>query len=116
VLLNLAHHDRPSLLAGKIHALLTRKYTKGRDLYDLIWYLSDRSWPEPNFPFLRAALEQTGWTGPEVDAGSWSEVVAARLDAIDWRRAVEDVRPFLERPADAALLTPENARKLLAAR
>jgi len=22
-----------------------RSYVKGRDVYDLVWYLSDRSWP-----------------------------------------------------------------------
>ena len=38
----LHHHDLPSLMAGKIAAVLTRKYTKGRDWYDLAWYLSHR--------------------------------------------------------------------------
>ena len=45
VTLRLHHHDRASLLAGKLHAILQRPYTKGRDLYDLIWYLSDPTWP-----------------------------------------------------------------------
>ena len=30
--LRLFHHDRASLLAGKLHAVLQRPYTKGRDL------------------------------------------------------------------------------------
>ncbi|MEA4906917.1 MAG: nucleotidyl transferase AbiEii/AbiGii toxin family protein [Anaerolineaceae bacterium] len=34
--LHLQHHDRTSLLAGKLHAILQREYTKGRDLYDLM--------------------------------------------------------------------------------
>ncbi len=38
VTLNLCHHDKASLLAGKLHAVLHRKWTKGRDLYDLVWY------------------------------------------------------------------------------
>lgn len=38
-MLNLQHYDAASLLAGKLHAVLSRKYTKGRDLYDLAWYL-----------------------------------------------------------------------------
>ena len=35
-------YDVPSLFAGKIHALLCRKWTrvKGRDIYDYIFYLS----------------------------------------------------------------------------
>jgi hypothetical protein len=34
-MLNLQHHDRPSLLAGKLHAILQRSWPKGRDLFDL---------------------------------------------------------------------------------
>jgi len=41
VTLCLQHHDRAPLLAGKLHALFRRRYVKGRDLYDLMWYLSD---------------------------------------------------------------------------
>lgn len=63
VTLRLHHHDRAALLAGKLHALLQRPYTKGRDLYDLIWYLSDSAWPAPNLTLLNAALRQTGWGG-----------------------------------------------------
>jgi len=32
------HFDLPSLFAGKLHAILQRKYTKGRDYYDFLWY------------------------------------------------------------------------------
>ncbi len=116
VTLNIAHHDRPSLLAGKLHAILSRRYTKGRDLYDLIWYLSDRSWPEPNLPFLNAALEQTGWNGPELNPSNWRDVLWMRLEPIPWARAADDVRPFLERHADALLITGENVRKLVLSR
>ena len=59
VLLNLLHYDKPSLLAGKLHALIHRSHVKGRDMYDLIWYLSDPAWPQPNL-LLRASLAQTG--------------------------------------------------------
>jgi len=63
VTLQLHHHDRSSLLAGKIHAILQRKYTKGRDFYDLFWYLSDSGWPGPNLTLLNNALAQTEWAG-----------------------------------------------------
>lgn len=62
-LLNLLHYDKSSLLAGKMHALLTRKYVKGRDLYDLVWYLSDKTWPKPNTVLLQNALVQSKWPG-----------------------------------------------------
>ena len=44
-LLRLQHHDKSSLFAGKIHAVLVREYTKGRDFYDLAWYLGSNDWP-----------------------------------------------------------------------
>ncbi len=66
VVLQLQHHDNASLLAGKLHAFLQRSYTKGRDLYDLLWYLSDPTWPEPNMALLNNALAQTNWPGGEL--------------------------------------------------
>lgn len=113
VTLRLYHHDRPSLLAGKLHAVLQRPYTKGRDLYDLIWYLSDRAWPAPNLPLLNASLRQTGWAGAELTPDSWRQTVARRLDALDWRRAAMDIAPFLERREDVEMVTKDNARSLL---
>ena len=73
VTLNLCHYDKASLLAGKIHAVLSRQWTKGRDLYDLVWYLADRTWPAPNLDLLNAALEQTSWDGPRLTEANWRE-------------------------------------------
>ena len=114
--LRLFHHDRASLLAGKLHAVLERPYTKGRDLYDLVWYLADRGWPPPNLPLLNAALRQTGRTDAALTAETWRTAVAEKLEALDWDRAAADVRPFLERSDDAALVTKQNALRLLLAR
>ena len=116
VTLRLFHHDRASLLAGKLHAVLQRPYTKGRDLYDLIWYLGDPEWPAPNLDLLNAALRQTEWPGPQMTPQGWRPAVAERLEALDWDRAAIDVRPFLERDDDAALVTKDNALRLLAHR
>ncbi|MFN3762592.1 MAG: nucleotidyl transferase AbiEii/AbiGii toxin family protein [Anaerolineae bacterium] len=113
ILLHLQHHDRASLLAGKLHAVLQRPYLKGRDLYDLLWYLSDPSWPGPNLVLLNNALQQTGWQGPPLTETTWREAVRRRLESVDWQRAVEDVRPFLELDADPALLSRENLLRFL---
>jgi Nucleotidyl transferase AbiEii toxin, Type IV TA system len=113
VTLNLLHYDRPSLLAGKLHAVLSRAYTKGRDLFDLVWYLTDRTWPEPNFTFLNNALALTRWPGPKLTAANWRRIVAKRMEEIHWDQAVKDVSPFLERSQDVNLLTLENVRNLL---
>lgn len=113
VLLNLHHHDRASLLAGKLHAILQRPYLKGRDLYDLLWYLSDKSWSSPNLALLNNALAQTGWPGPLVTEETWRDAIRARIEAASFDQAVEDARPFLAIPHEVELLTADNLMRLL---
>jgi hypothetical protein len=113
VLVQIQHHDRASLFAGKLHALMQRPYTKGRDLYDLLWYLSDPRWPGPNLTLLKNALHQTGWTGPELTAQNWRLVLRERLRAVVWKRVIQEVRPLLEPGADPDLLTPDNLMRAL---
>jgi len=85
VLLRVQHHDRASLLAGKLHAILQRPWSKGRDFYDLVWYLSDRDWPAPNLVLLNNALAQTGWAGSVLTPASWAAAVRARLRSVRWK-------------------------------
>lgn len=99
VSLRLWHHDRASLLAGKVHAVLRRPFAKGRDVYDLAWYLSDPAWPAPNLAMLSAALRQ----GSNLDQdellsapGKWREATARRLAALSWDDLSADVAPFLQ--------------------
>jgi predicted nucleotidyltransferase component of viral defense system len=113
VTVNICHHDKASLLAGKLHAILNRPWTKGRDLYDLAWYLADRTWPAPNLELLNSALAQTGWKGSTMTAANWRVEMRKRMDALDWERARADVRPFLERQRDIDLVSKEVLSKLL---
>ena len=115
-LLHLQHHDRPSLLAGKVHALLQRRWAKGRDLFDLFWYLSDPRWPASNLVLLNNALEQTGWQGPTLGADAWRAVVHDRVASLDWTAVERDVEPFLEPGPAVALFGKENLLKLIAQR
>jgi len=113
VILQLQHHDRASLLAGKLHAILQRPYLKGRDIYDLLWYLSDPYWPAPNLTMLNNALQQTGWAGIPLTEHNWREMIRNRLQTVAWDRVADDVRPFLEPSANPDLLTPENVMRVL---
>jgi predicted nucleotidyltransferase component of viral defense system len=62
---SVAVQDRPSLFAGKIHALLCREYIKGRDWYDFIWYTGNRT--GINYDFLTSAINQIGpWQGQSI--------------------------------------------------
>jgi hypothetical protein len=113
LLLRLQHHDRASLLAGKLHAILQRPYPKGRDFYDLVWYLSDRAWPPPNLVLLNNALRQTGWKHRPLTEAGWVTAVRARLRSVRWEALAADVRPLLESPEDRALLTRSTLMRLL---
>ena len=113
VILQLQHHDRASLFAGKVHALLQRPYTKGRDLYDLLWYLSDPDWPAPNLTMLNNALQQTDWIGPRLTNENWRLVLRERLQQLNWDQVLDDVRPLLAPGADPELLTLENVMRAL---
>jgi predicted nucleotidyltransferase component of viral defense system len=108
--LNLQHHDPASLLAGKLHAVLERTYPKGRDFYDLVWYLSDPDWPAPNLTLLDNALRQNG---REIAVEGWQARVMERVETVDWRRIVGDVEPFLEDPQEIELLNLANLSRLL---
>jgi len=104
-LVALQHHALSSLMAGKLHALFSRPYVKGRDMYDLLWYLSRSDPTVPNIPLLINALAQTQWQGAQVTAETWKSVVELRLRGVSLAEAVDDVAPFLESPEERTLLT-----------
>ena len=114
--LHLQHHDRASLFAGKLHAVLQRPYPKGRDFYDLVWYLSDATWPAPNLDLLNNALAQSGWRAAPITPESWPRTVAERVREVAWDALRADVAPFLELPGELERLRPDTLLALLEAR
>ena len=82
-------------------------------MYDLIWYLSDPDWPEPNLPFLRAALAQTGSDLVDSQVAAWRTLVADKINTVEWKQVVADVQPFLEQSGEIAFLTRENVLDFL---
>jgi len=113
LLLQLQHYDRSSLLAGKLHAVLQRPYLKGRDIYDLIWYLSDPEWPPPNLELLNNALRQTGWEGRPLNSSNWRKAVREKVRDVAWDSVENDISPFLGQGADPSILTRDNLMRLL---
>lgn len=96
--------DMPSLFAGKSHALLCREYTKGRDWYDLIWYISRRI--KVNRELLSSAIDQQGpWKGQELKVGRdwYMQEMGKRIEKIDWKAAKEEMLRFLKPSAVAGL-------------
>lgn len=87
----------PTLFAGKSHALLCRNYEKGRDWYDFLWYLGNKT--PVNYRRLSSALDQTGpWKGLglSVDRAWYLDEMKRRINEIDWKRAANDVEPFIQ--------------------
>lgn len=111
--INFLTHDAASLFSGKVHAILSRKYTKGRDLFDLGWYLLTWKGIEPNFTQLKNALAQSGWQGPVLSRVNWREVVSETVAKADWKKVRSDVEPFLERSRDIEALSQQNVLKVL---
>lgn len=88
--------DLATLFAGKIHALLSRRYVKGRDWYDFIWYTSRRT--PVNYQYLEEALHQSGpWkdTQVHVDRAWLQDALYQKITSIDWLEAGMDVRRFV---------------------
>jgi len=106
--------DLPSLLAGKIHALLCRPYTKGRDWYDFIWYSARKI--AINHNLLGSALDQLGlWAGQglAIDNAWCARELEAAIRRLDIGRAREDVRRFVK-PAEVRSLDLWSREFLLA--
>lgn len=106
-------YDISSLFAGKLHAILSRKYTKGRDFFDLGWYLTKWKDISPNIPLLTNALKQTGWRKEYPRTDNWKDFLAEVVTRVDWALVKRDVESFLENPKDAGIFTKENILKLL---
>lgn len=99
-----AAQDKPSLFAGKVHALLCRDSIKGRDWYDFLWYTARHI--GINYKFLSSALEQLGpWRGQGIVADrTWVlDQLRTKIASLDWNRAAQDVRRFL-RPREQSSL------------
>jgi predicted nucleotidyltransferase component of viral defense system len=94
-------YDTSSLFAGKVHAVLCRKWknrVKGRDFYDFVWYLSQNH--KLNLAHLNARLRQTGHLEPDEILGpeEVQEQLLQRFKVVDFEQAKKDVLPFISNP------------------
>jgi hypothetical protein len=109
-----AHHDQETLLAGKLSAVLTRGWVKGRDVFDLVWYAGNREWPGPNLGYLNAAITQSGWTGPSVTDENWRSLAWERLSAdADWETVRRDVQRFALQPGVVEMVSADSVLEAL---
>ncbi len=109
----MVHYDLASLFAGKLHALLCRKYTKGRDWYDVMWYLTKFKNIEPNYIMLNNAIAQTTKNYLLNSGENWKSQLLKAARALDWAQIKNDVGRFLEDSTELELLNYETYAKLL---
>ena len=99
------HFDLPSLYATKLHACFYRKYVKGRDFYDLIWYLGKGI--SPNFTVLNNAIIQTQKQDLKISEKTFKEFLLKGLSKIDFTKARKDVERFLIDKSELRLINAD---------
>jgi predicted nucleotidyltransferase component of viral defense system len=92
-LLSIKTFDLPSMFATKLHACFFRKYTKGRDFYDLVWYLSKKV--KLNFTLLNNAIIQTEKKDLTLSESNLKSFISDNLDKINFKTAQKDISRFL---------------------
>lgn len=95
-----------SLFASKLHAVLFRKYEKGRDYYDLLWFLT-RGIPI-NYELLSNAAAQTEKEKRQLDAKITKGLLLAKISKTNFRRMLHDVKPFLEKKEETEYFTKDH--------
>lgn len=107
--------DRPSLFAGKMHALLFRKWknrVKGRDWYDLEWYIKKGIPLDINHFMLRA--KDTGdWDINEMTHNDVLELLREKFKTISFDHVKEDVVPFIKNDAVLKIWSEQYFNDLL---
>ena len=94
----------PSLFAGKIHAILCRNWSsrpKGRDWYDLVWYISHGY--KIDLTHLSSRLKQScDWQEKngvkfedDITKDLILELLKNRIESLDIKSAKRDVEPFI---------------------
>lgn len=96
--------DLPSMFAGKLHALLCRPYEKGRDWYDFLWFVSNKT--RINFELLTSAINQQGpWANKDIIADkTWLiENLTKKILHMNWNHIINDVKPLLNAHEQSSL-------------
>jgi predicted nucleotidyltransferase component of viral defense system len=91
----------PDLFAGKMHAVLCRRWkgrVKGRDWYDMVWFAAYH--PELHLSHLRERMIQSGHLERKIkmDKKSFIDLVRSAIKELDVEQARKEVAPFVKNP------------------
>ncbi|SIO50412.1 nucleotidyl transferase AbiEii/AbiGii toxin family protein [Chitinophaga niabensis] len=90
----------PNLFAGKMHALLFRKWknnVKGRDWFDMEWYIQ-KGHPLHLEHFLLRAKDSGSWEKETITENELRELLKAKIDAVNFDMVKADIRRFIPDP------------------
>lgn len=88
----------PNLFAGKLHALLFRKWknrVKGRDWYDMEWYIR-KGVPLNIKHFLNRAIETGDWNKTTISQEEILALLNEKITSVTFPAVKEDVRKFIQ--------------------
>jgi predicted nucleotidyltransferase component of viral defense system len=91
------------LFAGKMHAVLCRPYkvrVKGRDWYDLIWYVKKGF--SLNLSHLEIRMRQSGHYEKKeaLTPDAFKVMLAEKIKGLNFKAAKEDIYRFIQNPRD----------------
>ncbi|MBI4365790.1 MAG: nucleotidyl transferase AbiEii/AbiGii toxin family protein [Deltaproteobacteria bacterium] len=99
-------HRTETAFAGKILAILGRTYTKGRDYYDLIWYLQHKT--SLDMAYLNADIGRLGLP-PFSSAQALFEHLGHTVERVRPELILKDIGRFLEDPSEEQWLAQYQA-------
>ncbi len=104
----------PNLFAGKMHALLFRKWkerVKGRDWYDLDWYIK-KGVPVNLEHLAERARESGDWSEPSLNKEQLHHFLIQRIRSLNMNRVKEDVIRFIPNPQELDIWAPNYFEQL----
>jgi predicted nucleotidyltransferase component of viral defense system len=106
---------KPSLFAGKMHALLFRKWSnrvKGRDWYDLEWYIK-KGIPLDVNHFLTRAKDTNDWQDNSISNEQIIELLDAKIESVSFSSIKEDVVRFVQNDDALDIWSPSYFKDLI---
>ena len=106
---------KPSLFAGKMHALLFRNWknrVKGRDWYDLEWYVK-KGIPLDVNHFLARAKDTNDWQEDSISNEQIIELLDAKIKSVSFSSIKEDVVRFIQNDDVLKIWSPEYFKDLI---
>lgn len=105
----------PDLFAGKMHALLFRKWknrVKGRDWYDMEWYIR-KGVPLSLSHFLQRAKDTGDWKKDSISQKEFMELLHQKIDAVVIEQVKEDIVRFIKDPKVLDIWSPDYFKDLV---